>query len=88
MARDKKATDDKKPVSWKWRLFVWCFNLCLIVALGIVFYVAVIYFQMPSLDAILNDTRAPAIVFTLECKMNWCGKDFYYATVDSVYQRK
>ena len=63
MARDKKATDDKKPVSWKWRLFVWCFNLCLIVALGIVFYVAMIYFQMPSLDAILNETRAPAIVF-------------------------
>ncbi len=63
MARDKKATDDKKPVSWKWRLFVWCFNLCLIVALGVVFYVAVIYFQMPSLDAILNETRAPAIVF-------------------------
>ena len=31
---------------------------------------------------------SPAIVFTLECKMNWCGKDFYWATVDSVYQRK
>ena len=60
MARDK---EDTKPVSWKWRLFVWCFNLFLVVALGIVFYVAVIYFQMPSLDAILNETRAPAIVF-------------------------
>lgn len=31
---------------------------------------------------------SPAIVFTLECKMNWCGKEFYWATVDSVYQRK
>lgn len=61
MARDKK--DDKKPVSWKWRIFVWCFNLFLVCALGVVFYVAVIYFQMPSLDAILNETRAPAIVF-------------------------
>ena len=30
----------------------------------------------------------PAIVFTLECNMNWCGKEFYWATVDSVYQRK
>lgn len=60
MARDK---EDTKPASWKWRLFVWCFNLFLVVALGIVFYVAVIYFQMPSLDAILNETRAPAIVF-------------------------
>ncbi|MBO4700362.1 MAG: transglycosylase domain-containing protein [Alphaproteobacteria bacterium] len=63
MARDKKANDDKRPVSWKWRLFVWIFNLFLVVALGVVFYVAIIYFQMPSLDAILNETRAPAIVF-------------------------
>ena len=61
MARDKK--NDKKSVSWKWRLFVWCFNLFLVTVLGVVFYVAVIYFQMPSLDAILNETRAPAIVF-------------------------
>lgn len=63
MARDKKTNNDKKPVSWKWRIFVWCFNLFLVCALGVVFYVAVIYFQMPSLDAILNETRAPAIVF-------------------------
>ena len=63
MARDKKVNDDKRPVSWKWRLFVWIFNLFLVVALGVVFYVAIIYFQMPSLDAILNETRAPAIVF-------------------------
>ena len=61
MARDKK--NDKKSVSWKWRLFVWCFNLLLVAMLGVAFYVAVIYFQMPSLDAILNETRAPAIVF-------------------------
>lgn len=61
MARDKK--NDKASVSWKWRLFVWCFNLFLVAVLGVVFYVAVIYFQMPSLDAILNETRAPAIVF-------------------------
>ena len=61
MAHDKQ--DDKKPVSFKWRLFVWCFNLLLVAIVGIVMYVAVIYFQMPSLDAILNETRAPAIVF-------------------------
>ncbi len=61
MARDKK--NDKKPVSWKWRIFVWCFNLLLVAGLGVILYVAVIYFQMPSLDAILNETRAPAIVF-------------------------
>lgn len=61
MAHDKQ--DDKKPVSFKWRLFVWCFNLLLVAIVGVVLYVAVIYFQMPSLDAILNETRAPAIVF-------------------------
>lgn len=61
MARDKKK--DKKPISWKWRIFVWCFNLLLVAMLGVILYVAVIYFQMPSLDAILNETRAPAIVF-------------------------
>lgn len=61
MARDKQ--DDKKPVSFKWRMFVWVFNLLLVAIVGVVLYVAVIYFQMPSLDAILNETRAPAIVF-------------------------
>ena len=61
MARDKQ--DDKKSVSFKWRMFVWIFNLLLVAIVGVAMYVAVIYFQMPSLDAILNETRAPAIVF-------------------------
>ena len=63
MTRDKKRDEDKKPVSWKWRLFVWLFNLFLVAVVGIAAYVAIIYFRMPSLDAILNETRAPAIVF-------------------------
>ena len=31
---------------------------------------------------------SPAIVFTHECTLHWMGKDFYQATVDTVYQRK
>ena len=62
-ARDTKHEEEPKKVSFKWRLVVWCFNLLLVAAVGIAFYVAIIYFRMPSLDAILNETRAPAIVF-------------------------
>lgn len=61
--RDDKHDAEPKKVSFKWRLFVWCFNLLLVGIVGIVFYVGIIYFQMPSLDAILNETRAPTITF-------------------------
>ena len=61
--RDSKHDEEPKKVSFKWRLIVWCFNLFLVTVIGIAFYVAIIYFQMPSLDMILNETRAPAIVF-------------------------
>ncbi len=61
--RENQRDEEPKKVSFKWRLIVWCFNLFLVAAVGIAFYVAIIYFRMPSLDAILNETRAPAIVF-------------------------
>lgn len=61
--RDNKRDEEPRKVSFKWRLVVWCFNLFLVAIVGIVFYVGIIYFQMPSLDAILNETREPAIVF-------------------------
>ena len=63
MARDKEQTQEKKPVSFRHRLIVWCFNLILFGIIGCAIYVAIIYLRMPSLDAILNETRAPAIVF-------------------------
>ena len=63
MRENKKHTDDKRTVSFKWRIIVWCFNLLLVAIIGVVAYIGVIYFRMPSLDAILNETRAPAIVF-------------------------
>ena len=59
--KDKKK--DKKPISFRRRLLVLCFNLFLFCIVGVALYVAVIYFRMPSLDTILNETRAPAIVF-------------------------
>ena len=55
--------NDERRVSFKWRMFVWLFNLCLLGLIAIAAYVAVIYFRMPSLDSILHETRAPAIVF-------------------------
>ena len=60
---DNKNKDKKKPISFGRRLLIWCFNLFLFCVVGIALYVTVIYFRMPSLDAILNETRAPAIVF-------------------------
>ncbi len=62
--QDIKGTDTKKPrPSWRVRLFVWFLDLVLLVAVGIATYVLVIYLQMPSLDAILHETRPAAIIF-------------------------
>ena len=64
MPQDKlKKDEEKRPISWRWRLTLWMLNLIAVAMLGIGIYVTVIYFQMPSLDAILYETRAPAIVF-------------------------
>ncbi|MBD5400693.1 hypothetical protein HDR61_03035 [bacterium] len=49
--------------SLKLRMLFWCLNL-MALGLAVVFvYVAIIFFQMPSLDAILHETRPAAIVF-------------------------
>ena len=55
-------TETPKP-SFKRRLFVWCFNLFLLTCVAVAGYVAVIYLRMPSLDAILHETRDAAVVF-------------------------
>lgn len=60
---DKKSTDDATRPSIRARLVVWCVNLALIAMVLVAGYVATVYLQMPSLDAILHETRAPAIVF-------------------------
>ena len=66
MPRNLNDVDNKKEKtrpSWRWRLLVYLFNLGLICAVGIAGYVAVIYLQMPSLDAILHETRPAAVMF-------------------------
>ena len=61
--RDLKSTKNKARPSIKRRLIVYLLNLCLIGAVLVAGYVAVIYLRMPSLDAILHETRAPAVMF-------------------------
>lgn len=57
-----QKTLQQKP-SLKRRIFAWLFNVILICGLFIASYVAYIYMRMPSLDAILHETRPAALVF-------------------------
>ena len=59
---DDKVTKNDKP-TMKRRLLVYLFNLILICVIFVTGYVAVVYLRMPSLDAILHETRAPAVMF-------------------------
>ena len=54
-----QKTLQQKP-SLKRRIFAWLFNVILICGLFIASYVAYIYMRMPSLDAILHETRPAA----------------------------
>ena len=59
----KKNLQEKPQRSWKWRLMLYLMNallLCGVLGAG---YVAVIYLRMPSLDAILHETRPAAVMF-------------------------
>ncbi|MBR4475671.1 MAG: transglycosylase domain-containing protein [Alphaproteobacteria bacterium] len=60
---DEKFNKNKTRPSFKRRLFVYLFNTLLVCALFLAGYVTVIYLRMPSLDSILHETRAPAIMF-------------------------
>ena len=53
----------KRRASWKLRIFFWGLNLGALAVGAVVVYVSVIYFQMPSLDSVLHETRPAAIVF-------------------------
>lgn len=54
--------EQSKP-SWKRRLAVYAMNMILIALVAVGGYVAVIFLRMPSLDAILHETRDAAIIF-------------------------
>lgn len=62
-AKNTDLTPEKPRPSWRWRLFVWMINLGLLCAVAVATYVAVIFLQMPSLDAILHETRPAAVIF-------------------------
>ena len=60
-SRDKK---NQQRTTSRWvRLLVWGIDLFMLCLVGVAIYVVVIFLQMPSLDAILHETRPAAIVF-------------------------
>ncbi len=59
----KQPRTAKPKMSWQRRLFVLCLNLGLALAAAICVYVMIVFMQMPSLDAILHETRPAAVVF-------------------------
>ncbi len=61
-SREKKAEEKKRP-SFKLRLFVWCIDLFMLALVAVAVYVVIVFLQMPSLDAILHETRPATVVF-------------------------
>jgi len=62
-ARADKNLEEKKRPSFRMRLLFWCLNLAALIVAAVLAYVMIIFLQMPSLDAILHETRPAAIVF-------------------------
>ncbi len=62
MQLNKKDIAKEKP-SLRKRLFAWAINIIMIGVAAAALYVTVIFLQMPSLDSILSETRAPTIIF-------------------------
>ncbi|MDW3024759.1 MAG: PBP1A family penicillin-binding protein [Alphaproteobacteria bacterium] len=60
---NKNLENDAPKPSLRRRLLVWCLNLFLLSGIAIIGYVSVIYLSMPSLDAILNETRDATVIF-------------------------
>ncbi len=58
----KKDSEPKQP-TFKRRILIWCFNLFLLSCVATFGYVSYIYLRMPSLDAILHETRDATIIF-------------------------
>ena len=63
MRKDNRNKKTETKRSFKSYLFSFVFNVCLIGFAVVGLYVLFVFLQMPSLDAILNETREPAIVF-------------------------
>lgn len=55
--------EESPSVSWKWRLLAWFLCAIILAVVAIAFYVLIVFLQMPSLDSMLRETRAPTISF-------------------------
>ena len=62
-ARTVNSKQQSPKTSRGLRVFVWCVDLFMLCLVGVAIYVVIIFLQMPSLDAILHETRPAAIVF-------------------------
>ncbi len=63
MPRKKEVTSEKKERTLKSYVISFFINLCLVGIAGVALYVLLVFLQMPSLDAVLHETREPAIIF-------------------------
>ena len=61
--RMPKKEPEPQKIPLRRRLLVWCFNIFLLACVALCGYVSYIYLTMPSLDAILHETRDATIVF-------------------------
>lgn len=61
--REPEILQEKPKPSWKKRVLVWILNLFMLAVAALGVYVLVVFLQMPSLDAILHETRPAAIIF-------------------------
>lgn len=63
----KKIPDKNEPIkkrpSWKWRLIGFFLSLFFIAGAVVAGWVLIVFLQMPSLDSMLHETRAPIITF-------------------------
>lgn len=59
----RRNKDQRAHPSWGLRIFVWCVDLFMLALVGVAIYVVIIFLQMPSLDAILHETRPAAVIF-------------------------
>ncbi len=58
-----RKIDEKPAPSFRRRMLIYLLNLFLMCVVALAAYVLVIFLQMPSLDAILHETRPAAVIF-------------------------
>jgi penicillin-binding protein 1A len=59
----KKNENEKKSVSMKWRVVGVAVSVAVVAFVAVAVYVGIVFLQMPPLESMLRETRAPAITF-------------------------